>query len=101
MSFSERLNLSEFAWTALESRNRPMHVATLLIYVKPADAGEDYLADLVSSLRESTEFVDPFNKRFIAPSMMRPYPTWERDYDLDMEYHVRHLALPRPVVSAN
>jgi len=96
MSFSERLNLSEFAWTALESRNRPMHVATLLIYVKPEDAGEDYLADLVSSLRESTEFVDPFNKRFIAPSMMRPYPTWERDYDLDMEYHVRHLALPAP-----
>ena len=31
MAFNERLNLTEFAWTALESRKRPMHVATLLI----------------------------------------------------------------------
>ncbi|MGA0150421.1 MAG: WS/DGAT/MGAT family O-acyltransferase [Luminiphilus sp.] len=96
MSFSERLNLSEFAWTSLESRNRPMHVATLLIYAKPEDANGHYLSELVDSLRESTEFVDPFNKRFTAPSMLRPYPAWERDYDLDMEYHVRHLALPAP-----
>jgi diacylglycerol O-acyltransferase len=96
MPFSERLNLSEFAWTALESRNRPMHVATLLIYAKPKGAGPDYLAELVSSLRESTEFVDPFNKRFVAPTVLRPYPSWVRDYDLDMEYHVRHLALPTP-----
>jgi WS/DGAT/MGAT family acyltransferase len=96
MSFSERLNLSEFAWTALESRNRPMHVATLLIYALPEGANDAYLTDLVSSLRDSTEFVDPFNKKFVAPSFLRPYPTWVRDYDLDMEYHVRHLALPAP-----
>jgi len=96
MAFNERLNLTEFAWTALESRKRPMHVATLLVYAKPADAGKDYLADMVARFRESTEFVDPFNKRFVAPSLLRPYPTWERDYDLDMEYHVRHLALPAP-----
>ena len=79
MPYSERLNLSEFAWTSLESRNRPMHVATLLIYAKPEDAGEHYLSELVDSLRESTEFVDPFNKRFTPPSVLRPYPAWERD----------------------
>ncbi len=96
MAFSERLNMSEFAWTALESRERPMHVATLLIYSLPENAEPDYLTNLVSKLRESTEFVDPFNKRFVAPSLIRPYPTWTRDFDLDMEYHVRHLALPAP-----
>lgn len=96
MASRERLDLSEFAWTQMESPQRPMHVATLLIYSLPEDAEPDFLQKMVARLRDSTEFVSPFNKVYRKPSMLRPYPTWERNYDLDMEYHVRHLALPKP-----
>ncbi|MEM6774887.1 MAG: wax ester/triacylglycerol synthase family O-acyltransferase [Pseudomonadota bacterium] len=96
MGPTDRLDLSEYAWTAMEQPRRPMHVATLLIYSLPEDATADYLSDLVSRLRESTEIVAPFNKVFRNPRALRPYPHWERNYDIDMEYHVRHLALPAP-----
>ena len=96
MGATERLDFSEFSWTAMESRERPLHVATLLIYSLPDDADKDFLKNLVADLRDSTEFVEPFNKRYLAPTLTRPYPVWERDFDLDMEYHVRHLALPHP-----
>lgn len=96
MAAREPLDLSEFAWTAMESPTRPMHVATLLIYSLPDDAGPDFLRNLVAELRESTEFVEPFNKVYRRPGPLRPYPSWERNFDLDLEYHVRHLALPHP-----
>lgn len=96
MASRERLDLSEFAWTSMEQPERPMHVATLLIYALPENAEPNYLRDLVDWLRESTEIVTPFNKVFRKPTLLRPYPHWQRNYDLDMEYHVRHLALPAP-----
>ncbi|EED34135.1 hypothetical protein NOR51B_72 [Luminiphilus syltensis NOR5-1B] len=96
MPAKERLDLNEFAWIAMESPSRPMHVATLLVYSLPEDAEPDFLNQLVAHLRQSTEFVNPFNKILRRPTPLRPYPVWERNYDLDLEYHVRHLALPKP-----
>ncbi len=92
----ERVSLSDASWLLMESRERPMHVATLLIYSPPPDAGEDYLGKLVSDLRGSTEFADPFNRRLVDYSLRLMNPMWMRDYDLDMEFHVRHQALPQP-----
>ncbi|MFV0276690.1 MAG: WS/DGAT/MGAT family O-acyltransferase [Parahaliea sp.] len=93
---NERVNLSDAAWLVMESRERPMHVATLLIYELPRDAAADYLQNLVSGLRNSTDFADPFNRRLLHPNLRFAAPTWTRDYDPDMEYHVRHYSLPRP-----
>ncbi|GAB3287596.1 WS/DGAT/MGAT family O-acyltransferase [Parahaliea aestuarii] len=94
---NERVNASDASWLMMESRERPMHVATLLIYTLPTNAGDNYMHDLVAALRDSTDFADPFNRRLQNPALrvLSP-PTWIRDYDLDMEFHVRHHALPRP-----
>lgn len=96
MAYKQRINMNEASWLFLDSRLRPMHVATLLIYSLPDDAEDDHLSQLVQSLREETEFTDPFNKRLMKPSPLGLFPIWTIDSDLDMEYHVRHLALPRP-----
>jgi WS/DGAT/MGAT family acyltransferase len=88
--------VNEASWLHMESRDRPMHVATLLIYSLPPDASPDFLKDMVAGLRDSTEFVDPFNRRLAYPSKPNLVPMWVQDFDLDMEYHVRHLALPHP-----
>ncbi|MFV8816133.1 WS/DGAT/MGAT family O-acyltransferase [Haliea sp. E17] len=92
----ERVSLSDASWLLMESRERPMHVATLLIYSLPDNAGDDYLGNLVRDLRGSTEFADPFNRRLVDNSLRLMTPMWTRDYDLDMEFHVRHQALPQP-----
>ncbi|MEM1404890.1 MAG: wax ester/triacylglycerol synthase family O-acyltransferase [Pseudomonadota bacterium] len=93
---SKRVDLSELSWLAMETRDRPMHVATLLVFSLPKDAAPDYLNTLVASLRDSTEVVAPFNQIYAPPRMFSPMPSWVRTYDPDLEYHVRHLALPSP-----
>lgn len=93
---SNRVTATEAAWLMMETRDRPIHVATLLIFALPRNAKPDFLARLVAQLRETTEFVDPFNRRLAKRSPWMPFPFWVRDYDPDMEYHVRHLALPHP-----
>lgn len=92
----ERIKMSDASWLLMESRERPMHVASLLIFSQPPDADEGYLAGLVASLRSSTEFADPFNRKLANPALRGIAPMWTRDYDLDPEFHVRHQALPRP-----
>ncbi|MEM6301773.1 MAG: wax ester/triacylglycerol synthase family O-acyltransferase [Pseudomonadota bacterium] len=93
---NKRVDLTELSWLAMENRDRPMHVSTLLIFSLPKDAKADYLARLVDQLRDSTEVVSPFNRIYSPPSLGSPSHTWTHTYDLDLEYHVRHLALPAP-----
>lgn len=90
------IRMIDASWLLMESHDRPMHVATLLIYSLPADAGPDFLRRMVAGLQESTEFVEPFNKRLASATMRALIPVWVQDFDLDMEYHVRHLSLPQP-----
>lgn len=89
-------DLTELSWLAMESRDRPMHVATLMIFSRPDGASPDYLSKLIEQLRDSTEIVAPFNRVYSPPSLLSPTPNWMTTYDPDMEYHVRHLALPDP-----
>ena len=90
------MSFADASWLLMESRERPMHVATLLIYSLPDECEPGYLQGLVAALRESTEFADPFNRRLSNGGFSKLMPSWERDFDLDMDYHVRHLALPEP-----
>jgi diacylglycerol O-acyltransferase / wax synthase len=93
---NERLSLSDASWLLMESRERPMHVATLLIYSLPPGHQPDYMHQLVAALRGSTDFADPFNRRVANAGLRFFAPVWTRDFDLDMEFHVRHQALPSP-----
>jgi WS/DGAT/MGAT family acyltransferase len=90
------IRMVDALWLLMESHDRPMHVATLLIYSLPADARPDFLRRMVAALHQSTEFVDPFNKRLASATMRALIPVWVQDFDPDMEYHVRHLSLPQP-----
>lgn len=96
MASRTRINANEASWLLMDSRERQMHVATLLIYQLPENAGEDYLHNLVADLRDETEFAAPFNKRLARATGFTLLPFWVNDSDLDMEYHVRHLALAHP-----
>jgi len=84
------------AFLLMESRERPMHVATLLIYSLPPRADSDFIKRMVARLQQTTKFVEPFNLRLRNPALRFALPMWQTDFDLDLEYHVRHTALPRP-----
>jgi diacylglycerol O-acyltransferase len=90
------LNPIDISWTQIESRDTPMHVAGLMPFALPDNAPPDYLRDLMTDLRSAKEFMPPWNYCLRGPGLMHPRPVWVELDELDLEYHVRHSALPRP-----
>ncbi len=92
---TQRLNPLDASWLLVESRDTPMHVAGLMPFSMPEDAPEEFLQHLMSDLRGSETFVAPWNYRLQMPGLRHPLPVWVEE-PIDLEYHVRHSALPRP-----
>ncbi|MEJ2870753.1 wax ester/triacylglycerol synthase family O-acyltransferase [Actinomycetospora sp. OC33-EN08] len=79
-----------------ESRERPTHVGSLLLFDRPEDAGPDFLGDLHRRLVSSNEVAPMFARRAYRSVSTLGQWAWETDDNLDIEYHVRLSALPRP-----
>lgn len=80
----------------LESRATPMHVSIMQIFALPQGAPEDFLRRLVQHFRSARELVSPWNLKLASPLLGRALPAWQTDHDIDLDYHVRFSALPRP-----
>ena len=91
-----RLKPLDASWLYVESRNTPMHVAGLHIFKPSAKAGPDFVRDLVAQCRAATHFVSPWNLRLANSPLRAIAPAWEVDRNIDLDYHVRHSALPQP-----
>lgn len=93
---AKRLNLADAFFLNAESRDAYMHVAMLHRYRLPEGAGPDWIADQVEHMRQFPVDQAPFNLR-LAPGLIgKVAPAWEVDDNIDIDYHLRHAALPRP-----
>ncbi len=85
------------AWLALESRDTPMHVGGLFEFTLPQDAPADYLQREFERMREVRTIPAPWNLKLVeAPITGTRLPLMREVRDLDLDYHVRHSALPHP-----
>lgn len=93
-----------FLW--LEKRQQPMHVGGLHIFTLPEGASSRFVTDLAEFTKSFVNPTPPFNRK-LRLKFGQYY--WEEDGQFDLEYHLRHVALPKPgrirellgVVSAN
>jgi diacylglycerol O-acyltransferase len=93
-----RIDLTDAGFLYLESRETPMHVSGLNLFTFPARVNrERFMARLGEAYRSAREFRQPFGE-FATEGKLGPLGPlyWQKDADLDMEYHVRHSALPQP-----
>jgi diacylglycerol O-acyltransferase / wax synthase len=81
-----------------ENRRMPMHVGGLSLYKLPPDAGRNYVRDLYESLRQPgpDEIAPLFRKHPQRSPRTAGAWVWTNDDDFDIDYHVRHSALPKP-----
>jgi WS/DGAT/MGAT family acyltransferase len=93
---SVRLNPLDSAWLFTEARATPNHVGGLLQFRLPEGAPKDFMRQLMSEFRSHREFSLPWNRRLKYAFNKNPMPVWIEDNDIDLEYHVRHAALPWP-----
>lgn len=89
-----RIDLTSAGFLMLEKRETPMHVGGVNLFTLPEGADErQFLEDLADMLRSTMEFRRPFAE---YPVTGRTGLFWQKDEQMDMDYHVRHSALPAP-----
>ncbi|MDO9458372.1 wax ester/triacylglycerol synthase family O-acyltransferase [Nocardioides sp.] len=87
------LKINDSAWLFAETSRTPMQVGMLATFRVPEDR-PTFVADLVRRWRDVREFQPPYN--FLFKTL--PVPSWVevRDDTIDLDYHLRHSALPAP-----
>ena len=75
----------------------PQHIGGVSIYDQSTAAGGKVRFKQILALLENRLHLSPIFRRklaFVPYGLGRPY--WVEDPDFDLEYHVRHIALPKP-----
>jgi WS/DGAT/MGAT family acyltransferase len=91
-----RLNPLDAAWIVTETRATPNHVGGLLQFKLPEDAPKDFMRKMMAEFRGHRQFATPWNQRLKQSFSLNPMRAWVEDDNIDLEYHVRHAALPWP-----
>ena len=87
----------DYAFLQLERGNNYMHVAGLGIYdPSTAPGGSVRFKDILRFFAARIERFPHFRRRLVTAPWMLDRPWWIEDADLDVEFHVRHIALPQP-----
>ncbi|MDT5091084.1 MAG: diacylglycerol O-acyltransferase / wax synthase [Mycobacterium sp.] len=78
-----------------ESREHPMHVGGLQLFEPPEDAGPEFVRETYEAMLACTDVQPTFRKR---PAFLGGITNvaWSDDKDIDLEYHLRRSALPKP-----
>jgi diacylglycerol O-acyltransferase len=79
-----------------ENRSQPMHVGGLQLFRKPEGAGRSFLADMYQEMLTHDQPAPLFLKRPTRSLSTAGQWFWTEDDQFDIEYHVRHSALPKP-----
>jgi WS/DGAT/MGAT family acyltransferase len=89
------LSPQDAAFLRMESKRTPMHVGALLVFQLPDGAPPAFLRDLLRQMREQPFMPPPFDARLSQSTFGKILPAWQ-PWDCDMDYHIRHSALPFP-----
>src|SRR5437868_11502480 len=88
----ERLGALDSLFLELEDRGAHMHVGAVAIFEGPPPPYRDLLALIEARLQH----VPRYRQRVMFVPLKQGRPVWVDETQFDLEYHVRHTALPAP-----
>jgi diacylglycerol O-acyltransferase len=92
---AQALSFQDSAFLRMESATRPFHVAGLMLFKLPENAGPNFMRRLAGKCGRLNELWPDFNKKLRDPDSLRD-PAWVAAEDYDAVYHVSHYALAAP-----
>lgn len=94
---SDALPLMDAGWLLAEAPEHPTHVGCLLLFELPPDEDSSaWIDELIAGALEHQQLRTPFDLRLAQPNGLLGTYRWVEDEDVDLLWHVRHLALPKP-----
>lgn len=81
----------------LETPNAPMHISGLAIYdPSTAPGGKVRFKQIIDNTTRRIKRLPMLSKRLVTVPMGLDHPYWMSDGTFDPEFHIRHIALPKP-----
>jgi WS/DGAT/MGAT family acyltransferase len=88
----DRLSSTDASFLHQEGPTSHMHIGGVLVFEGPPPEFTDYL----DHVRGRLHLVPRYRQKLTTPPLESGRPLWIDDPDFNLEYHVRHTALPPP-----
>lgn len=93
----EQLSAMDASFLYFETVNAPMHIGSVAIYDQSTvEGGVLGFKEILKNYEARLHMARSFRQRIVRVPMSLDHPYWLEDPDFDLEYHVRHIALPKP-----
>lgn len=92
----QQLSGLDQSFLSMETATTNAHVASLALYDPSTSSGDFNFDRLRELFAERIHLVAPFTRRLVEVPLSLDKPYWIEDPDFDIDYHVRHIAVPSP-----
>ena len=93
----QQLSAQDASFVYLETPHTPMHIGSVAIYdPSTAPGGFVRFKDILSFIESRLSGARSFRQRLVRVPFDLDHPYWIEDPEFDVEFHVRHIALPKP-----
>ncbi|MCB0869755.1 MAG: wax ester/triacylglycerol synthase family O-acyltransferase [Solirubrobacterales bacterium] len=88
----DRLTAIDSQFLTNENENSHMHIGAVMIFEGDPPTYDEFKAHIGSRL----DFVPRYRQKLVYPPYGTGRPLWADDPDFNLNYHLRHTALPKP-----
>jgi len=88
----DRLSAVDASFLHQEGHTSHMHVGAVLVFEGPPPSYEDFC----NQVRGRLHLVPRYRQKLAVPPLETGRPLWVDDANFNLEYHIRHTALPAP-----
>ena len=93
----EQLTELDNTFIQMESNRTPMHITPVIFYDQSkAPGGKVRFKDILQVFERNLHKSKIFRRKLAGGALGFDTPYWIEDEDFDLEFHVRHIALPQP-----
>ena len=80
----------------METSSQFGHVSGLSIFARPDKPGYDPYTAWRGQIEQRLHLLEPLRRRLVEVPLGLDHPFWIEDPDFDLDFHVRHTAIPPP-----
>lgn len=93
----QQLSGLDASFLYFETPTAPMHISGLAIYDQASvEGGKLRFKQILDYISPRIRRVDSLSRRLVTVPMGLDHPYWVSDGKFDPEFHIRHIALPKP-----
>ena len=92
----QQLSGLDNTFLTMEAGGQLGHVGSLCMYDVRTIKGGSLVGALAKTLRERMHLLPPYRRRLAEVPLNLDHPYWIEDPDFDLDFHLRHVAVPAP-----